>query len=287
MYDPMLGQTIEGFKILEQLEMGSVGTVYVGLDIELNTKVAIKVLNEGAASNSYLRQRFLHEIKAEASLEHPNIATLLKAGGTELGQMYMVMPLYKGQTLEKRIKEKALSFHESLNYAIQIAQGLHCAHEQGIIHRDVKPANIFITNEGVVKILDFGVAKLGSDVLTKTGMIVGTMRFMAPEQIEGKPAHFKVDIWAWGLTLFEMLTGQPAFNTKGIKVMFDIMNKEPQRLALHLPKSPLRDELQSILDKALAKNPQERYDNFLQALNDLNSTFNSMLEPTNSFAGQT
>ncbi len=265
----MLGQTIDGFRILEQLEMGSVGTVYVGLDPEVNCKVAIKILSESAASNDHLKQRFLHEIKAEASLEHPNIATLLKAGGTESGQMYMVMPLYKGQTLEKRIGKQALPIKEAVDYAEQIAQGLLCAHKKGIVHRDVKPSNIFVTDEGVIKILDFGVAKLGSNMLTKTGMIVGTMQFMAPEQIEGKPAHFKADIWAWGLILFEMLTGRPAFDAKGIKVMFAIMNQEPSRLAIYLPKSRVHNKLQGILDKALVKDPVERYDSFQQVLDDL------------------
>ncbi len=269
MYDPMLGETINGFKILGQLEMGSVGMVYIGLDTKLNSKVAIKVLNEGAASNSNLKQRFLREIKAEASLEHPNVATLLKAGATESGQMYMVMPLYEGTTLEKLIKKRVIDFNRALSYAEQVAQGLLCAHKKGIVHRDVKPANIFVTNEGIIKILDFGVAKLGSDVLTKTGMIVGTMRFMAPEQIEGKSAHLKMDIWAWGLILFEMLTGEPAFNAKGIKVMFTIINEEPSKLALYFPRSRSRNKVQKILDRALAKDPKERYDNFQQVLNDL------------------
>ena len=269
MHDPMLGQIVDGFKIVEELGSGNMGSVYVALDIESDRKVAMKILNETSAADEGLRQRFLHEIKVEASLEHPNIATLLKAGKTELGQMYIIMPLYEGKTLERRIALGAIPIDEAVSYAAQIAQGLNYAHQQNIIHRDVKPANIFITSGGVVKILDFGVAKLGSNVLTKTGMIVGTMRYMAPEQIDGKPTHLKIDIWAWGLILFEMLTGKPVFSARGMKVMFAIMNEQPEKLAIYLPRSRARKNLQKILDKTLVKDPAERYDDFQQVLDDI------------------
>lgn len=268
MYDPMLGQTIDGLTIIEQLAIGNVGIVYIGQGFEGN-KVAIKVIGGNTARNTNIKNRFLREVEVIASLKHSNIASLLKAGETNLGEMYLVMPLYEGQTLAEKIQVGALPINEALDYAKQIAQGLQYAHWQGIIHRDIKPANVFLTTEKNIKILDFGVAKLNGAIITKTGMIVGTMCFMAPEQIEGKPASFKTDIWAWGLTFFKMLTGRSAFEAKGMKVMFAIMNEEPQKLTNYLPESLISDSLQSILDKALAKLPTERYSSFKQVLEDI------------------
>ena len=187
----MVGQTISHYKILEKLGEGGMGVVYKAQDLKLDRFVALKFLPAHMGKDDTQKQRFIHEAKAASALDHPNICTIYEIDETEpgtgekpFGQIFIAMACYDGQTLEERIASDApMPVDETISIILQLAQGLQKAHEKGIVHRDVKPANIVVTNEGEVKILDFGLAKLrGQPRLTKEETTLGTIAYMSPEQ---------------------------------------------------------------------------------------------------------
>lgn len=234
--------------------------VYSALDMHSGEEVALKVLRDKGVQNSNAEARFLQEARAAATLDHPNIAAVHHVALSQQKKLYMVMTLYRGQTLKAVIREQALNYPQAFHYAYQLAQGLSKAHNQGIIHRDVKPANVFICEQGLLKILDFGIAKLFNNQLTHTGVTLGTLAYMAPEQIRDEAIDQRIDLWAWGVILFEMLTQHSPFgDNKGVAAMIAILHQEPERLERYLPEHPWREAVQALLDRALCKDPSERY----------------------------
>ena len=215
----MLGKTISHYKILEELGAGGMGTVYKARDTKLDRFVALKFLPHHLSQSEEQKQRFIQEAKAASAFDHPNICTIYEIDETEGGQMFIAMANYEGKSLLDMIhtpqlkggvsEGRPLPLDKAIDYAIQIAEGLAKAHSKEIIHRDIKPANLLVTEDGVVKIVDFGLAKLaGRTMLTKEGTTMGTVAYMSPEQTQGVDVDHRTDIWALGVVLYEMLTGE-------------------------------------------------------------------------------
>src|SRR6266446_4818197 len=246
------GTRLGVFDITAQIGEGGMGQVYRARDTKLNRDVAIKVLPEAFASDAERLARFTREAQTLASLNHPNIAHIhgLEESG---GVRALVMELVEGEDLSQRIARGAIPLDEALPIAKQIAEALEAAHEQGIIHRDLKPANIKVREDGTVKVLDFGLAKLLDPVggglqtgpsvtqsptittpaMTQAGIILGTAAYMSPEQVKGRPADKRSDIWAFGCVLYEMLTGKRAFAGEDVSdTLAFIITKEPDWSAL-------------------------------------------------------
>jgi len=264
----MIGKTILHYKTVKKLGEGGMGIVYLAEDTKLERQVAIKFLPSHISSNSDERKRFEIEAKAAAALNHPNIATIHAIEEAD-HQIFLVMEYIPGKHLKDHISLKPLSVNESINIATQIAEGLQAAHEKGVVHRDIKSANIMITEKGQIKIMDFGLAKLsGQTQVTKEGMTVGTMAYMSPEQAQGRTVDQRTDIWSFGVVFYEMLTGQVPFRGNYDQAVFySIINEEPE---------PIPDlqggsdhGLQLLVSKALAKDPDDRYREMEEVLIDL------------------
>ena len=261
----MVGSTILHYKILEKLGEGGMGVVYLAEDTKLERRVAIKFLPRNISGNSEERERFKIEAKAAAALNHPNIATI-HAIEESNDQIFIAMEYIEGVELKDKIKSGPLSLDETKKIATQIAEGLESAHKKGIVHRDIKTSNIMITETGVVKIMDFGLAKVGEDTqITKVGTTMGTAAYMSPEQIGGVDVDHRTDIWSFGIVLYEMLTAQQPF--KGAyyqSVSYSIINEKEK------PVKDLRaeasDEFDYLIKKCLEKNPDERFQDFSEIL---------------------
>src|SRR6202795_4543483 len=219
------GQKIGPYEVSGQIGAGGMGEVYKARDPRLGRDVAIKVLPSSFSSDSDRLQRVAQEARAAAALNHPNILAIFDIG-EDKGAPYVVSELLEGETLRDRLRSGALSIRKAIDFALQIAHGLAAAHDKGIVHRDLKPENLFVTKEGRVKILDFGLAKLtqtesGSGPQTnlptatagtEPGVVMGTLGYMSPEQIKGKPADARSDLFSFGAILYEMLSGKRAFH---------------------------------------------------------------------------
>jgi eukaryotic-like serine/threonine-protein kinase len=257
------------YDLLSLLGAGGMGEVYRGRDARLNREVAIKVLPSSYSSDPERLYRFEQEARAAAALNHPNILSVYDIGRQD-GSPYIVSELLEGETLRDRLRSGPLPVRKAVDYAIQIAHGLAAAHEKGIVHRDLKPENIFITKDGRVKILDFGLAKLtlaepapATEAATRTlhteaGHVVGTVGYMSPEQVRGKPADARTDLFSFGAILYEMLSGQRAFRgDTAADTMTAILTKEPPELVRDHAQVPLA--LDHIVHRCLEKNPEERF----------------------------
>ena len=208
----MIGRTIFHYKILEKLGAGGMGVVYKAEDTKLKRTVALKFLPLEMTHDPQSKERFIHEAQAASALDHPHICTIHEINETEEGQLFIVMACYDGETLKDKIKDQRLKIKEAVDITVKIAEGLATAHEKGITHRDIKPANILITKDGMVKILDFGLAKLaGRAHLTLTGTTIGTVAYMSPEQALGQEVDQRSDIWSLGVVLYQMLSNQLPF----------------------------------------------------------------------------
>ncbi|HEV2800402.1 MAG TPA: UvrD-helicase domain-containing protein [Pyrinomonadaceae bacterium] len=284
-------ETVAHYRIMEPLGAGGMGAVYKAYDEKLHRVVALKFLPPEYISQEERRRRFLQEARAASALNHPHILTVYEFGEDD-GKPYLAMEYVDGETLRQKIAARTLPIRETLDIAIQIAGGLAKAHEVGIIHRDLKPENLMITRDGYAKILDFGIAKLVprreralavdsaqktlTHIETKSGTIMGTVNYMSPEQLLGKPVDLRCDIFSFGVVLCEMLTGMHPFEGEHqIDTMHAILHQEPR-----LPdaaKSPLPPELQRIICKALEKTPRQRYQTVAAFVDEL-KTFKRGLE---------
>lgn len=262
------GTSVGPYEIVSRLGAGGMGEVYRARDPRLNREVAIKVLTEEAARDRDRLRRFIAEAKAASALNHPNILTVHEIGETD-GGPYIVTELVSGRTVRELLSEEALPFGRALDIAIQTADGIGKAHEAGIVHRDLKPENLMFTEDGFVKILDFGLAKLirpdassgdpaAETAATQTGVIVGTAGYLSPEQLRGTPADGRSDVFALGVVLYEMVSGANPFRRDNSADTFSaILRDEPPPLSDQVPGVP--EELSAAVRKALAKKPEDRH----------------------------
>jgi serine/threonine-protein kinase len=271
----MIGRTVCHYRILEKIDSGGMGEVFLAEDTKLDRKVALKFLPPQFSADEQERKRFIHEAKAAAALNHPNIVTVHEIGEHE-GQVFIAMEYVEGQTLKELISVNRTPSTVNrtpiplvLEIAIQLASGLAAAHAKGIVHRDLKPANIMLTDEGIVKIVDFGLAKLkGLTRLTKSGTTLGTVAYMSPEQALGKEVEPRTDIWSLGVILYEMLAGQLPFHGDYDQAMlYAVINEEPERLLKVRSDVPLG--LEKVVGQAMAKNPAKRYTAMADLMQDL------------------
>jgi serine/threonine protein kinase/tetratricopeptide (TPR) repeat protein len=254
----MIGKTISHYKILEEIGRGGMGVVYKAEDTKLDRTVALKFLAPHALGSGVDKERFIHEAKAAASLNHPNICTIFEIDEVE-DQYFIAMEHVEGRSLKEMIASGPLGTGEAVDIAMQVARGLEAAEAGGIVHRDIKSANIMVTREGQAKIMDFGLAKVaGGTQLTREGTTLGTVAYMSPEQTRGEKIDHRTDIWSLGIVLYEMVTGrQPFRGDYEQAVMYSILNDDPEPLSSVRTGVPL--ELERLVDKALSKDAGERY----------------------------
>jgi DNA helicase II / ATP-dependent DNA helicase PcrA len=271
---PLPVKTIAHYRIVEPIGAGGMGAVYKAYDNNLQRIVALKLLPPESVSQEDRRRRFFQEARAASALNHPHILTIYEVGEDD-GTPYIAMEYIEGETLRQKIKSKALPLKETLEIAIQIAAGLARAHELGIIHRDLKPENLMLSRDGYAKILDFGLAKLVAErdralvadseqktlirgIETQSGTLMGTVNYMAPEQLLGQRVDRRCDVFSFGVVLCEMLTGRAPFvHDNRIDTMHAILHREPQLPGSNGTEFP--HDLQRILAKSLAKTPKDRY----------------------------
>ncbi|MCH8034021.1 MAG: protein kinase [Bacteroidetes bacterium] len=267
----MIGKTIRHggshYKILEKLGEGGMGIVYKAIDTKLDRTVALKFLPSSLTSDKEAKDRFVREARAASALDHPNICTIHEINETDDGQLFIAMAYYKGETLKKKIERGPFKIEEAIDIVSQVAEGLKRAHKKGIIHRDIKPANIFITNDGITKILDFGLAKVSTQTqLTTMGMTMGTVAYMSPEQTKGEEVDHRTDIWSLGVVLYEMLTGELPFRGDYDQaILYSVLNEEPK----FLKKFDILPSIQRVIKKALKKDRDRRYRQISELITDL------------------
>ena len=276
----MIGETISHYKILSRLGAGGMGVVYEAEDTRLGRKVAIKFLSDDAHANADAIQRFQREARVISSLNHPYICTLYDIG-THDGKQFMVMELLDGQSLKDRIARGSLPLDEVLELGAQMADALDAAHAQGVVHRDIKPANLFVTKRGSIKVLDFGVAKLGeggrtdpgatiggTDQLTTIGTTIGTVAYMSPEQARGQEIDARSDLFSAGVVLYEMVAGQLPFQGATVGTIFENLLTKPAAPPSSL-KAGIPAELDHVIMKALEKDRETRYQGAAELRADL------------------
>jgi hypothetical protein len=265
---PMTGQLVGHYRVLEKIGAGGMGEVFRARDERLGRDVALKLIRPASSDNPDHLRRFEQEARAAAALNHPNILAIYDVG-FEGTVPYIVSELLEGRNLRQRLCEGAIPLREAADYALQIAQGLTAAHERLIVHRDLKPENLFLTNDGRVKILDFGVAKLQAPAddnraietmttVTKHGSMVGTVAYMSPEQLRGKPVDHRSDIFSFGAILYEIVSGNRAFRGETeVDTMTAVLREEPA--AAHLEDASIPAGYQDIIRHCLEKEPENRF----------------------------
>src|SRR5881392_2095656 len=269
--DLLVGQTFGHYKISKRIGSGGMGEVYLATDVTAGRKAALKLLPARFTGDAERLKRFQQEARAVVGLNHPNILTVYEIG-EDHSTHYIASELIEGETLRQRLTRGRMELSEAVDVAIQVASALAAAHEAGIVHRDINPGNIMLRPDGYVKVLDFGIAKLAEQevpvtiptdealllVETNLGSIVGTARYMSPEQALGAPVDKRTDIWSLGVVLYEMVTGhQPFTGETPREVMTSILEKEPLPLTSYNKQT--LPELQQIISKTLRKDRKERY----------------------------
>ncbi len=274
--DSMVGHTFGHYEILEQLGAGGMGEVYLAQDARLGRKVALKMLPAYFTTHDERVRRFQQEARTASALNHPNILTIFETGQVD-ARHFIATEFIEGETLRRRMTQGEIDIGEALDFAIQVASALSAAHQAGIVHRDIKPENIMLRTDGIIKVLDFGLAKLterepgqgeGTLVNTKQGVVMGTARYMSPEQARGLKIDGRSDVWSLAVVLYEMVARRPPFDGQTASdVIVSILEKEPAPLTQNL--SGARKELQEILAKALRKDVADRYQTSREVLVDL------------------
>jgi formylglycine-generating enzyme required for sulfatase activity/dienelactone hydrolase len=267
----MIGETVSHYRIVERLGAGGMGVVYRAEDMRLRRTVALKFLSLEATQDREARERLILEAQTASALDHPNICTIHEIDETPDGRVFLAMSYYEGETLKQRISRGALPIDEALAVVEQVARAVAAAHDAGVIHRDIKPANIMLTRRGEVKLLDFGIAKLtGRTALTRTGITVGTIAYMSPEQIAGQGGDPRSDVWALGVVLHEMISGSLPFGGEHeVAMMSAIANAAPPPVGA--TRTDVPPALEGIVRRALEKNREARYRSAHELLQDVES----------------
>lgn len=264
----MIGKTISHYKILDKIGEGGMGVVYKAQDTKLDRLVALKFLPEHLLYDPTAKARFIQEAKGASAINHPNISTIYEIDEAE-GKSFIAMEFIDGKPLRELIEKNKLAIDKVIDMAIQICEGLHKAHQSGIVHRDIKPENMLVAKGGLVKILDFGLAKLkGVSKLTQTGTTTGTVAYMSPEQAQGGAVDHQTDIWSLGIVLYEMVTGQLPFKAEYEQaVIYSILNENAPPITSLRTEVPI--EFERLVNKCLEKQPYARYQNVNELLVDL------------------
>lgn len=264
----MIGRKISHYKVLEEIGSGGMGIVYKAEDTKLNRTVALKFVVPRIIRREEDRKRFVREAQTAASLNHPNICTIFEID-EEGENLFIAMEYVEGESLKDIIQKGPLKMESVLDIALQIADGLKEAHEEGVVHRDIKSSNILLTKKGQAKIMDFGLAKpLKEADITETATIMGTVAYMSPEQASGEAFDHRTDIWSFGVVLYEMLSGQLPFGGEHQQlILYSILHKNPQPIA-NMP-YPVPIDLERIIQKCLEKDPSERYQRADELAEDL------------------
>ncbi len=258
----------EKYRIEDVLGRGGMGIVYKAEDTKLKRHVALKFLPPELVQDEEARERFVLEARSAAALSHPNICTIHEINEEE-GSSFISMEYIKGQSLKERLKQGPLETDQAVKIAIQVAEGIEEAHKKGIVHRDIKSANIMITEKGQAKVMDFGLAKVkGGTLLTREGTTLGTVAYMSPEQARGEEVDHHSDIWSLSVVFYEMLTGQLPFGgERESSILYSVVHEEPK--SLKDVKRDIPQELQQIINRALKKKPEARYSSAAEMLKDL------------------
>jgi len=278
--NPASGQQIGNYLLQEQLGAGGMGIVFRAEDLKLRRSVALKFLPSHLTSDPRQRAQLLREARAASKLDHVNIGTIHSIEEAVDGQIFIVMACYEGETLKSRIGRGPMTGADVEDIVVQIAEGLREAHSNGVVHRDIKPSNLILTRQGVVKIIDFGLARLAEpETQTRSGTVAGTAAYMSPEQAQGKPADQRCDLWALGVVLYEMLSGRLPFHGDSIPgLLYAIVHQPPE------PSSQLSGGWSAIVDRALAKNPARRYQNAAEFLGAIEGRMGFLLAETQTMA---
>src|SRR6266550_4742833 len=279
--DAIVGESIAHYQIESLIGVGGMGEVYLARDERLGRKVALKFLPERLTANNMQLSRFKAEARSASALNHPNILTVYEIGA-EGNRQFIVTEFIEGMTLRASLARGRMNLHNALEIAVQVASALAAAHEAGVVHRDIKPENIMLRPDGYAKVLDFGIAKLAEQrpasddhdigttavLQTRPGLVIGTARYMSPEQARGQTMDARSDIWSLGVVVYEMVGGIPPFpGETPSDCIASILKTEPPPLSGVLSDVPLK--LESILQKALRKNSDERYQTIKEMLADL------------------
>ena len=269
--DAMIGSTVAHYHIEALLGQGGMGVVYRAADLRLRRTVALKLLRGQRTGDSRAKERLLAEARAAGALDNPNICTIYEVGETDDQVPFIAMGYYPGETLEQLLRRGPVPISAAIDYATQIARGLAAAHQRGIVHRDVKPGNIVVTDDGVVKLLDFGIARTLDVTVSREGVTPGTIAYMSPEQVTSRTVSPRSDLWALGVVLYEMCTGTRPFGGEHVgAILYSIVHEQPS------PAASLRQDLPphvgTILDRLLAKDPTTRYADAETLISDLTST---------------
>ena len=277
----LIDKTISHYHIFDKLGEGGMGIVYKAEDTKLKRTVALKFLPPELTRDPEAKQRFIHEAQAASTLQHTNICTIHDIDEDEDGQLFIVMDYYEGESLKEKTARGPIKLDKVLDIAIQVAGGLAKAHQKGIVHRDIKPENILITTDGIVKILDFGVAKLTNQSgITRTGSTIGTAAYMSPEQAQGLVVDHRADIWSLGVVLYEMLTGRLPFRDEyEAALLYSIVHEEyPGIPGL---RSDIPPGVVSLIDKSLQKDRSHRYQTTVEMIKDLKSAMEPVAASSN------
>jgi serine/threonine protein kinase len=273
----MLSQVLSHYKILHKIGSGGMGEVYLAQDMNLGRQIALKLLPADLTGDTNRVRRFKQEARAASALNHPNILTVYEIGEAD-GNHFIATEFIEGATLRSSLANGRLAVQTALDIMVQVASALLVAHSKGIVHRDIKPENIMLRHDGYVKVLDFGLAKLTERLTlesqtstwanTEPGMVVGTVRYMSPEQARGQEVALRTDIWSLGVVIYEAVSGRPsAEGASAGEVLVSILEHEPLPLTRHAPEAPV--EFERILQKCLKKDREQRYQSMEELLGDV------------------